>query len=116
MKTDLEKLISGHKPVLVEFYTEKCKPCMAVAPILEELKEKVGTRAKVIKIDLEKNPQYAEKYNIYNVPHLIIFVDDKVYWRHAGVMTTADLLAYLEPAIHSSSIGEHTEPPQVEEE
>ena len=104
MKIDFEKLISGHKPVLVDFYTKPCKPCKAADPVLETVRESMGSRAKVIKIDVAKAPKYTEKYHIFNIPHLIIFVDGKEYWRHAGMVSAQHLIDLLESAIQSPMI------------
>ena len=70
---DFEKHINGDKPVLVDFFAEWCGPCKMMPPALKQVKEKMGEQATILKMDIDKNPGYARKYEVQAVPTLIIF-------------------------------------------
>jgi thioredoxin 1 len=94
-----EKQIAGNRPVLVDFYEHKCNPCRIANYSMDEIKKAVGDEAKVLKIDLDKNPKFIDDFNIYGVPCFIIFMNGKIHWKHIGILSTAELLAPLELAI-----------------
>ena|ERR1044071_436663 len=90
------ELINGNRPVLVDFFAEWCGPCKTMAPILSDLSKELGTKAKIIKVDVDKNPGAAAHYGVNSVPTLILFKGGEVKWKQAGVMPLKQLLGVIE--------------------
>ncbi|MDJ1497555.1 thioredoxin [Cytophagaceae bacterium DM2B3-1] len=91
-----QEIINAETPVLVDFYATWCGPCKVQAPILEDLSKRVGDQARILKIDVDKNPAVANKYGIQGVPTLMIFKQGKVVWRQSGVMQSNQLQKVLQ--------------------
>ncbi len=92
-------LISGEKPVLVDFYATWCGPCQTLQPILQETASKLGGKVKIIKVDVDKNPVAASTYQVRGVPTLILFDKGKIVWRQSGVLSTQQLTTIIESKI-----------------
>jgi thioredoxin 1 len=89
--SSFSELIGGDKPVLVDFFATWCGPCKVQAPILEEVKQRVGDEASIIKVDVDRSPEVAQLFQIRGVPTLIVFKKGKVRWRQSGVFPANDL-------------------------
>ncbi|NDC78576.1 MAG: thioredoxin [Chitinophagia bacterium] len=86
-----QEVIEGEKPVLVDFHAEWCGPCKTMAPELKKLVDRMGDRLRVIKVDVDRNPEAAAHYGIQGVPTLILFRQGRQLWRQSGAMTAGQL-------------------------
>ena len=93
-----DDMIKGEKPVLVDFFATWCGPCKAMHPVLEELKDRMGDRIHVIKIDVDggTNRQLVNALQIQSVPTLVLYKKVDIVWRQSGLMEAAALQAWIE--------------------
>ena len=96
-----QEIIDADKPVLVDFFADWCGPCKMMAPILKELKDKMGDAVTVIKVDVDKNPQAAMAFQVQGVPTLILFKKGSVKWRQSGVVGAKQLEQVILQNSHS---------------
>lgn len=88
---------SADRLVLVDFFATWCQPCKMMHPVLEQVKEALGDKVRVIKVDVDKHGQTAAQYGIQGVPTLMLFRKGEILWRQSGLMARADLLAAVNP-------------------
>ena len=90
------ELIQGDKPVLVDFFAEWCGPCKMMPPILKEVKQSLGDNVTILKLDVDKNPQVANAFQVQGVPTLIVFQNGEIKWRQSGVVPAPQLQRVLQ--------------------
>jgi len=98
MNENFNEMIKGQVQVLVDFSAEWCGPCKMMAPVLEQLKNRMDDKLRIVKIDVDRNMELAHKYNIRSVPTLMLFQDGKTRWSGAGVVSSD----YLENVINNN--------------
>jgi len=90
-----QQVINSNKPVLVDFSAEWCGPCKMMAPILKEAKDQLGDQATIIKVDVDRNREAAEHFQIQGVPTLILFKNGQIKWRQSGVVPANTLVQVI---------------------
>ncbi len=93
------EIVQSETPTLVDFYATWCGPCQQMHPILDKLKEKMGTSIRIVKIDVDKNQEVATKFKVRSVPTLVLFQKGEILWRQAGGMDPKSLEQKIKSSI-----------------
>lgn len=93
--SEFKDIINDTKPTLVDFFATWCGPCKLQGPILEQVKQKMGDKVNIIKIDVDRNPELSERYQIRSVPTLIVFKGGEALWRGYGLHQADQIEAKL---------------------
>ncbi|MFP9118319.1 thioredoxin family protein [Flavobacterium sp. RNTU_13] len=89
------ELINSPVPVLIDFYTEWNEPSVAMHPVMRDVAAALGDKAKVIKIDVDKNQELAEALRIKGLPTLMIYKDGQVVWRQSGELDANTIIGLV---------------------
>lgn len=93
--SEFSEIINAEKPTLVDFFATWCGPCKMQSPILDQVKERIGDKGTIVKVDIDRNNELAAKYRVQSVPTLILFKKGEIVWRTVGVQQAELLVAKI---------------------
>jgi thioredoxin 1 len=93
------EVLKATGPVVVDFWAEWCGPCRMIAPALEEIAGSLGEKVKIVKLNVDENPQTAAKYNIQSIPTLMIFKNGDMSSRQIGAAPKQKLEQWITTAV-----------------
>ncbi|NTU53426.1 MAG: thioredoxin [Chlorobiaceae bacterium] len=88
MAKTLDELVrTSELPVFVDFWAAWCGPCKTVAPSVKQLAHEFDGRLKVVKVNVDQQPEAAARYQVHGIPALMLFVGGELKWRTAGAIS-----------------------------
>ncbi len=96
MSQKFQELIHSDRPVLIDFFATWCQPCKVQSSVLTTVKEKIGERARIVKIDVDQYPKIASEYGVRGVPTLAVFKKGELLYKQSGVHDVQTLTQLLE--------------------
>jgi thioredoxin 1 len=92
-------IVKSSTPTLVDFHATWCGPCQAMHPVMDRLKNEMGSQVRILKIDVDKNPDVANKFKVRGVPTFVLFKNGEILWRQSGGMDINTLKSKIKAAI-----------------
>jgi thioredoxin 1 len=97
-----QKVLKSDKPVLVDFWATWCRPCLMVAPVIDDLAEEYSGKVTFLKLDVDHNPQTTSKYNVMSIPTIMVFKKGQPVTQYVGFRPKTELKKGLEEALAES--------------
>jgi thioredoxin 1 len=92
-------VLKSAEPVVVDFWAEWCGPCRMIAPALEEIAAQLGDKVKIVKLNVDENPNVAAKYGIMSIPTLMMFKNGEIASRQVGAAPKQKLHQWISSAV-----------------
>lgn len=97
--TFTQEVLQSGVPVLVDFWAEWCGPCRMIAPILEEVSKEMGGKVKIVKINIDENPNTPAQFGVRSIPTLTIFKDGQAVSTKSGVLPKGKIVEWIQGSI-----------------
>ena len=97
--TFAQEVLQSDTPVLIDFWAEWCGPCKAIAPVIEELAGEYGGKLKVVKMNVDHNPETPARFGVRGIPNLIIFKDGNVAQQIVGAAPKPQLVKAIDSVL-----------------
>ena len=94
-----QDVLKSQKPVLVDYWAERCGPCKQIGPSLEEISDEMSEKVIVAKLNIDENPQAAGKYGVKGIPTLMLFKDGEIISTKVGALPKSKIKEWIESAI-----------------
>jgi len=94
-----QTVLQAETPVLVDFWAQWCRPCLMIAPVLDELAGEYDGKLSIMRMDVDQNPKTAAKYSVMSIPTLLIFKQGKPISHIVGFRPKAELKRSLDDAL-----------------
>lgn len=95
MNNTFQDIINSDKPVLIDFFATWCGPCQTLGPILKQVKDSLGDRVSIIKVDVDKNQELAAMQQVRGVPTMMLYQNGKQVWRQSGVLSKEEIIQVI---------------------
>jgi thioredoxin 1 len=92
-------VLKADGPVVVDFWAEWCGPCRMIAPALDEIAGTMGDKVKIVKLNVDENPQTAAKYGVMSIPTLMVFKNGEMASRQVGAAPKQKLQQWISSSV-----------------
>ena len=98
-QTFTQEVLESEVPVLVDFWAEWCGPCRMIAPILEDVSQEIKGRVKIVKINIDENPNIPAQFGVRSIPTLTIFKNAQPISTKSGVLPKGKIIEWVQNSL-----------------
>lgn len=95
MNDSFKDIINSDKPILIDFFATWCGPCQMLGPVLKQVKDSLGDRVSIIKVDVDKNQELAAMQQVRGVPTMMLYQRGQQLWRQSGVLSKEEIIQII---------------------